>query len=213
MTDLVEIHFSDCCLLFANDWFLVVAGNIVENNSILVNILKYSQASFSSFSVVWLGSSISSSSWPVTDITDVLGSSVAPVYTPSSVVNITSSPEVGLSTISSKESDEVLSLCITVQVYWSHSHATAILLSTTSCKLSAYILWSISPWNDEVLSSKRMVRSRSWASTSSTWRALLLRTLCLLRTWCWTVWATTEKWSEESAKLCLDGKNGAKCNK
>ena len=59
MTDLVEIHFSDCCLLFANDWFLVVAGNIVENNSILVNILKYSQTSFSSFSVVWLGSSIS----------------------------------------------------------------------------------------------------------------------------------------------------------
>ena len=59
MTDLVEILFSDCCLLFANDWFLVVAGNIVENNSILVNILKYSQASFSSFSVVWLGSSIS----------------------------------------------------------------------------------------------------------------------------------------------------------
>ena len=59
MTDLVEILFSDCCLLFANDWFLVVAGNIVENNSILINILKYSQASFSSFSVVWLGSSIS----------------------------------------------------------------------------------------------------------------------------------------------------------
>ena len=35
----------------------------------------------------------------------------------------------------------------------------------------------------------------------------------LLWTWSWTVWSTTEKWSEESAKLCLDGKNGAKSNK
>ena len=37
----------------------MMARNVVEYGSILVNILKYTQASFSSFSVIWLGSSTS----------------------------------------------------------------------------------------------------------------------------------------------------------
>ena len=157
------------------------------------------------------GLNLPSSSWPETDVTDVLGSTVTPVNSSSSMVNISSGPEIGLSTISSKESNEMLGLCIIVQVNRSHSHAAAIPLSLRSSELTTSCLWSISPWDNKLLSSERMVWGRSWAST---WWALCWTLLeVLLRTWCWTTWSTTEKWSKESAKLSLDGKDCATSNK
>ena len=46
-------------LLFTNDGFSVVTCNIVEDSTISINILKYTQACLVSLSVIWLGSSIS----------------------------------------------------------------------------------------------------------------------------------------------------------
>ena len=59
MIDQRDNLFTIISLLFANDGFSVVTCNIVEDSTISINILKYTQACLVSLSVIWLGSSIS----------------------------------------------------------------------------------------------------------------------------------------------------------
>jgi hypothetical protein len=70
------------------------------------------------------------------------------------MINITTCPEVGLSAISSKEANEMLSLGIIIEIDWFHSHRSAISSSSLSGELAACTFWSISPRNYIVLSLK-----------------------------------------------------------
>jgi len=171
-----------CYLGLTDDWFLVVTGNIVEPDSIVIEVVEDSHTELIALSVVRLRSVSASSIWPV-DIT-VLAS-----WGPgdSSSSNFSSSPEISLS-ILSDQSQELPFFSLAVDGYRSHPIGPTEVFSVALCERRT----SDFPWNKKILSSEPMIGSIVSSAISPAPSILAATTRSLI-----PVSATTEQITKE----------------
>jgi len=145
------------CSALADDGLPVVAGNVVEPDSVSVEVVEDSNTELIPLSVVWLRSTSSSSVRPV-DL--VIESSTGPAQSPPT--HPSSSPEI-LLTLPGHQAGELSLLGAVVDADWSHSIGSAEPLALALGEAGA----AQPPAHQEVLTSKLMIGSMTSTTASA----------------------------------------------